>query len=140
MIEINKTITSFFDTYNSIIDTKLNNDDYILLYDGITIKINDNIDIKLLPNAYLWNGEAKFQLFVTIYRYNNPVEYNRRFNICGTYKTGSSGDKNEYGLFSLYYSKCLELYSKLILPKLTDILIDISSDIRNEKINNLLDD
>ncbi len=132
-------LKSFFDTYSTVIDNKLDNGDYTIMYnDGITIKINDKVDIILYPQLYIWNNEVRHQLVITIVRYNIPIDYNRKYNICGTYRLISESDKNEYNLYSLYYDKCNEIYSTLNVPKFYNILIDIATDIRAEKIERLL--
>src|SRR6266403_679018 len=140
-MNINYKITNFFNTYNSIIDAKLNNGDYTIKYKYITIKINDKFDIKLYPFFAYFNSDEIPMLEITIIRYADITGYARKYDIYNNYRFLSQKDNDEFNLYSLYYSKSKEIYSTLNIPKnmnntLFSIFDNISNDIRIEKIEN----
>ncbi|SRR6266403_1293289 len=136
-----KIVASFFNTYNSIINAKLDNGDYELKQMDITIRVSDRFDIKMYPHTTIWYGNGDTPLIeITIIRYADITGYARKHNIIRSYGFNCRENDDEYNLYSLYYNKSNEIYSTLNIPKSDGFSLfkEIYSDIRVEKIDRLL--
>ncbi len=139
-----KTIADFFDTYNVIIDTKLDSGDYELKLRHIIIKINERFDVMFFPFSYKANKGMASMLETTIVRYTDITGYARLHDIHNSYSFSINDGDDEY---KLYYSKSNEIYSTLNIPSnniFNDqfkfmLFDDIKNDIRLQKIDNLLE-
>lgn len=131
-------MAKFFNSYNKIITAKLNSGDYILKYRYIYVRINDRYDITLYSSSTVIKDVDTLE--VNIIRYSDITGYARKHNLYEACYFKYTIDDDEYGLYSLYYSKCLDIHSTLIMPEKTDMFSSMINDIRVEQIEDFLCD